>query len=385
MACPGSVRLIEQVPEHLLRGPSPESEEGTVAHAAAEKILHCAGEKVNLQQLRKALGGEDVYVPDLRRRERVSDDMLLSLAPYINYCWALVQAGGPTSTEVLIDMDAISLPGTTLYGTADFVAYDPSRKQLVVVDLKYGRGVLVPVADNPQVKYYALGALLHAQNLKVESVRVCIVQPRLPDENGDTIREQVYSIEDLIAFGVEVTQAAARTLDPAAPLVPGPKQCRWCPAAPICPALRDAAASEAAVEFAKAELVGEPRAPVPVSELTEALEKIPLIEHWIAATRRMAYAVLQTGGEVPGWKLVQKRAVRRVKDEAAVAEWAAARGFHDDEVYDRKLRSVAQLERLIGEDLPATFITRESSGVALASEHDPRPAVQVAEAEFEAE
>src|SRR3989304_1309551 len=65
-------------------------------------------------------------------------------------------------------------------GTADHVRYRPATRRVRVTDFKYGADVYVEVEDNVQLKKYALGVLLvlQAQNLMVEKVEMCVVQPR---------------------------------------------------------------------------------------------------------------------------------------------------------------------------------------------------------------
>ena len=54
---------------------------------------------------------------------------------------------------------------------------------------------------------------------------------------------------------------------------------------------------------------------VNIDRLTEALASIELLEGWIKDAKDMAAELLAAGVEVPGWKLVPKRATRQWADE----------------------------------------------------------------------
>lgn len=92
-------------------------------------------------------------------------------------------------------------------GTADAVI--PSVDELIIVDLKYGRGVKVDAKDNEQLQLYALAAL-EAFDFAgpFQRVRLVIVQPRLGH-----LDEWVYSVAELHAFKQTVAPRAQRCMD----------------------------------------------------------------------------------------------------------------------------------------------------------------------------
>lgn len=64
-----------------------------------------------------------------------------------------------------------------MFGTGDCLII--ANKTLYIIDLKYGRGVLVDAEDNPQMMLYALGALNIFDALyDIEEVEMTIFQPR---------------------------------------------------------------------------------------------------------------------------------------------------------------------------------------------------------------
>src|SRR3546814_16725691 len=83
----------------------------------------------------------------------------------------------------------------------------------------------------------------------VNTVERVIVQPRAPHRDGPVRRWETTGME-LLDWAVELVDAAKRTARPDAPLNPG-EWCKFCPAAPTCPALRQKALDVAKAEFAE--------------------------------------------------------------------------------------------------------------------------------------
>lgn len=114
-----------------------------------------------------------------------------------------------------------------------------------------------------------------------------------------------------------------------------------------------------------------------VQQLAEIMPKLDLVEDWIGAVRTYAQQLLEQGQEVPGYKLVEKRANRTWIDEAAATKMLAE---HGDAIYaPRELKSPAQMEKTLGKRVFSTYeptlVVKRSSGVTMAPAHDPRPAV----------
>ena len=92
----------------------------------------------------------------------------------------------------------------------------------------------------------------------------------------------------------------------------------------------------------------------------------------------MVELALEQGIEVPGCKLVAKRATRKWKS-AEDASIALSEYLTEDELYSRDLVSPAQAEKLLKTlkiTLPEELVEKVSSGHTLALEDDPRPPVQ---------
>lgn len=205
--CPGSVALTKDLPPKS----NEHAEAGTLAHHFSEKILRneMTWEEAALIYDEEMVNAVKVYVDFVRKIESQST-------------WSKVEHG--------FDMSHLH-PG--LFGTCDFVAYDEHFKGLTVVDFKYGKGHFVEVENNPQLLYYALGALLTIP-MRIEKILLYVVQPRCP-RRGNVIHGWVTDlVPNGIEFMMELVHNAKRTELPNAPLKEG-SWCFFCPAVGFCP------------------------------------------------------------------------------------------------------------------------------------------------------
>jgi hypothetical protein len=338
-ACPGSVRLckgIESVETEYAK-------QGRQAHEKAAHWLRTGHEPM--------LG-----FPSEEMREAVKE--------YVEYVKGLaLDARYVFLVEQPFDLSKIH---EGAFGTADAVVYEPDTQVLNVIDFKYGEGIFVPIENNLQAHYYALGALVNF-NFVVERVRETIVQPRISCAAG-TVRSLEYDLVDYHGFMQDLRTAIAKTGDPAAPLVPG-DWCRFCPAAPTCPALLATAQAVAKTEFK----TGVSYDPV---KLKEALDKRPIVQAWLKALDEFAYAEAEAGRTPLGYKLVDKRATRKWLREADVI--AAFQDLFGQKIYEEPtLRSPAQMEKVIGKDAIKPYVISESSGRVLVPESDKREAAKI--------
>lgn len=111
-------------------------------------------------------------------------------------------------------------------------------------------------------------------------------------------------------------------------------------------------------------------------EIAEVLENADVIETWLTAVRGLAFSAISDGRDIPGWKLVPKRAIRKWKDERIVKQRLASEGL--DGFLTEDLITPAQAEKLakkqgIQLDL-FDLIEAESSGLRLAREPNSRDA-----------
>jgi hypothetical protein len=306
----------------------------------------------------------------------VTEEMADAVSVYVDYCRAISNHTGYVAVEEKFNLGSLN-PPAPMYGTGDYVSFKFMSGVLEIVDLKFGRGVVVEVQDNPQLAYYALGAVLAMEQKYpkhvIRTVRMTIVQPRIEHTDG-LVRTAVMNRIELLDFTAELMEAARATVEPDAPRQCG-SWCRWCRASAICPEKMAESLAVAQMEFDAPMSPPDPTTLSP-EELEWILERIPDLEDWARSVRQHATEVLEHGGEVPGFKLVAKRAYRRWSSTGELMEWAEGIGLGFDDLHENKLKSPAQLEKLVGKKkIPEELVKKESSGVTLVPEHDKRPAV----------
>lgn len=358
MLCPGSV------PYNTDREgtSSAAAAEGTAAHKLAELTLLNDTDPV-------------VYEGESFDGVEFTSDMVREVRKYTEFVRDLVAStGGELHVEVGLPIGHLTGEDDAA-GTSDVVIITP--RELIVVDLKYGRGVEVFADDNRQLKIYGLGALrrfgfTEAQGVK--EVRLVIAQPRLNNWSEWTI-----SVEDLERFAIEVGEAAGASTDVR---VPGEKQCRWCAGKADCPELREYTLTAlGAISFDDVSKVTVASvSTLSAEELGLIASKLDLIDSWAKAVWGKLGLALETQ-DVPGWKLVAgKQGNRAWADEAEAEAKLKSMKLKQDEMYARSLISPTQAEKVLA-DSPkrwakiAPLIARRDGKPSIAKEGDKRPAL----------
>ena len=119
--------------------------------------------------------------------------MAVATQVYISTCRQLVDASDQHWIEHQFDL-ALLDPPTPMFGTCDFCPYSEKRRELHIVDFKYGAGVWVNAKSNSQLKYYAVGAVLMI-NKPIARISMTVVQPRFA--KGDPVRSTTISVVEL--------------------------------------------------------------------------------------------------------------------------------------------------------------------------------------------
>jgi hypothetical protein len=257
------------------------------------------------------------------------------------------------------------------FGTTDLIG--TAKDRTVVYDFKLGRGVAVSAEDNPQMKYYALAAM-HSEGTQHffapdKPVEVFIAQPRVGD--GEPFSRWMTTVKQLEAFGVELRHAVETAMQPDAPLKMGP-YCKFCSAKSGCPLYQNLARASQELERDQME-----------AHLEEWLPQADMLIELGNFIKTLAHDQMEKGANIPGWKLVNKRATRNWADEERTVKYFAKIGLPAADRYVKRLVSPAQAEKLLKanklpDTLPDHLVEKVSSGTTLAPESDKRPAVPIA-------
>ena len=342
--CPASVKLVQQMP------PQPESEHaarGTLLHNVIAELLEfdkkpeqCIGATYKSQTLTQELIDEKI-IPALEALDEIDPDKTMEYM-----------------VETRVGFGDF-LPN--VFGSTDLLGR--KGKRAVVLDWKFGDGVLVDAEDNPQLLFYAAAAMRTPACQwvfeGVEEIECIIVQP-------PAIRRWVTTPARIKEFEQELLYAVRLSSWPEPPMQEG-DHCRWCAAKPICP--RMTGAVERALKGKLAEM--------PAEQIAARLQQAEMLEDYIKELRALAFQMLENDNTVPGYKLVAKRGTRQWVEKAKIEAWVDVNGIED--AYEPvTIKSPAQLEKVLKKakiEFPADMVVSVSSGDTLAADSDPRPAV----------
>lgn len=388
MACPGSVALEANEPDES----NDYSDEGTAAHHLGAVCL--LGDRNAAEFIGRRIAvceGKAYWNPDQPGEASnifdVDDTMAGHVQAYVDKVREYYLPGVMASIEHRMPIDHITGEEGAC-GTADAVIVSSPRKELTIVDLKYGMRE-VDVVRNKQLMIYALAALRAYEAVcDFETVRMVIAQPRLGH-----YPEWSCSVEELREFGREVTEASNHAVavflespgNIEQHLTPGPHcQKNYCKARATCPALLGYIEEKLNMDFE--DISGQIPVPDAPDSLGRKMAAIPLIEDWCKAVRAKVEAKLFAGESVPGYKLVQGKKGNRKWGNEREAEMVM-KGFKlkVEEMYDLKLISPTAAEKLakaavIGpRQWPklSAYVTQTDGAPSVAPESDKRPALVI--------
>jgi len=360
--CPGSLALSLSLP-HTARVEREAAAWGTCCHQIGEACLRSARQYLNAHDFvgEPQICGRFTFIVD--------DEMANCAQIYVDYCRDLIDRGAQYWIEENLSLAKLNPPFDS-GGTGDFIAYMAGEKLLEIVDLKGGKGVVVDAAGNAQTRSYALCAMLAHPGLGAERIRTTIVQPRADHKDG-VIRSETFHVIDLMEWAGELLkgmQLSAEALDAFAAagdntvkldawrdqyLKPG--HCQFCPAEGVCPALRNDAKSVIDKWFDENPDTGELTPNNSVLDtspetLAADLDMMDTLQNWMNARRAYAQQLVEGGGSIPGYQLVDKRGTRKwVSDNDADMAFEIGKAVNIDisRLYSRKLLSPAQVEKLV--------------------------------------
>ena len=368
LSASASKMWLECTPSAVLNAEVPDKEtayskEGTEAHALAEKKLNSWIKSGRKNKFKAPNGEMDEYTNNYRdyvievfntEKAKTSDAQLL--------------------IEQRLDFSEWVPDG---FGTGDAIIIGDDTCH--VIDLKYGAGVLVQAEGNTQARLYAAGAystygLLYDFN----KIVVHIYQPRM-----DNISTCTYTVDEL-------KQWLESTVMPAAQLAikgegtqnPG-EWCQFCKIKGNCKArmtntlwsLINAGFNSDAKEMT-------------TEDIETALPFLDGITKWVKDLEAYALDQALQGTRYKGYKLVEGRSIRKVKDEPGLIEALHKMGYQDDVIMTKpKLESISTIERAIGKKMFAgismPYIEKPKGKPTLVPVSDKRPEYRNEEKEMD--
>lgn len=363
--CPGSVHLSEFFPSTS----SIYADEGTIAHLYLEKSV-----KDDPQGRQAAIDKAAAFYkehPEMGDSANSVRDNIDAMMAWILSEYQKEKEADPAVevySEQQVDLTAYIPDG---FGTTDVTI---ARTGFIhIIDLKYGKGVPVHAEGNTQLRLYALGMLEMLDMIyDIRQIRMTIYQPRLSNISTDEI-----SASDLREWGSEVIRPAARlALSEDAPFSAG-SWCQFCPARKTC---RCRADHMMALENYRIKTT------LTDGEIGHILGEIDDLTKWAEDLKAAALTKIQEGGDIPGWKVVEGRSVRRFSaDEATIVSASEKAGFAKALLYETKMLSLSQIEKLMGKSTFATalgeYVEKPQGKPTLAPISDKRPSITGASAQ----
>ena len=345
MACPGSVKLVQQMPE---KPSSKYADEGTLLHNVIAEIL--TTDRTPESYLGTVYEGITLTQDLIDDKLRPALDALNEIDPNKEMEYAV---------EQIVGFDT-ALPG--VFGSADLIGRLGNRA--IILDWKFGSGVAVDVEENAQAMFYAAAAMRTPATMwafqGATEIECIIVQP-------PSVKRWVTYPSRIASFERELVLAVRGAMLPDAPLASG-DHCRWCAAKPTCPLMTGAVERALKIKLHA----------IDAGRIGEYLKMAELLEAWISGVNELAYQMLDEGLSVPGYKLVPKRATRKWIDDEVALQALERLGLTTEELVETTVVSPAKAEKLLKKQklsLPTTLVIAISTGNTLATEDDPRPAV----------
>ena len=351
MNCPASVKLAQRAPQD--RG----SEYAQVGTALHEVMEHLIAERLMAPQ--EALG--KTYA-DIRITQELLNDKVLPAWDALNEIFDQYDV-----VEYMEESKVYFYDNSDIFGTTDVLAKTADGR-ILVLDFKFGDGVIVSPEDNEQLLFYA-AAGMHTPDLMdffegATALTLGIIQPTPRSENTYSLHDYD-NIDMLVPFKQAIFDAVKTAARPDAEVKSG-DWCRFCPALPFCPVKTGAAR---AAKLIKAD---------DVEQLAESLRLAEELEPWIKSVRALAHEQMEQGVKVDGWKLVDKRASRSWADEDAILDrLRKMKRIKLEEVTTVKLCTPPQLEKVcksksIDFSEFDKYIVKESTGTTIAHVSDKR-------------
>ncbi len=370
MLCSGAVAMIESLPPgERESGDTIHSRRGTCAHSVGELCLTAYTNSNNSTTV------PDNYLSMEIEGVIVDDAIVAGVTEYVNFCKPIIDSckkTGFVAIEERGDPSAwlsesqntyglfLDVMPNELGGTGDLVA-GQMWGTLHVVDYKNGVGMVEHI-DCPQLLDYVWFALSkYDPEYEFDKVALTIVQPNAFHEQGScrTWELKPQEVYDWAANkrlpGIESSLIASELLKGGTQarlqfekyLNPGDEQCKWCPAKTRCSARNNSITENTGI------VTTEDNVLLPKLHLLTEQQELAILNNadniikLVKAVKTRRHDMAEQGKVTTGWKLVQKRADRRIGKGMTdnLIHTLKRVGLQATDIYEPiKLKSPAQIE-----------------------------------------
>lgn len=393
--CPVSGHL-EQILSFTECPPSFSAQEGTTTHTLASLWLEDFAKGVSFRIIT-----DDIYTPEMRRhalgyvkyiKNKVED---LMVYPYFM----------GVEQKVVLDEEK------DIWGTCDFIFIYQQKYiwKAIIVDFKYGMGVVVDTKENMQLITYALAALSQykkEQLIEIEEVEICIYQPRV-DFKAESVH---YSKEILLGKYLPKIMEAVNKIEeykniemPKSEVQKYQKAGDWCQFCPI----KQNGLCKKQMEHSISEFMPKineilDKMPKDEKELKDAEKTTGLlskediaylvlnkgkIEKMLDSVYSGAKELLLKGVEIPSLKLIEGTVARSfIDNEEYVSQELMKLGILEPFKITKKLLGITEIEKLVGKGkIDHLLMTDESKKIfKIADETSKKPSAVLRNKDSEA-
>ncbi len=363
MKCPGSVQLGHGIKDKE----SEYAELGTAAHSLAELCL-TQKEDAWIYIGMTINNSEDVYVDD---GIYIDKDMADAVQVYLNAVRSAHSDRHQGNSWVEREFYCPTIH-TYFWGKADFVFYDEASSALHVWDYKHGAGIVVDATENAQLMYYGCG-ILEDLDLwdEVDQVVLHIAQPRGFHWDGP-VRSWTINTETLAGW-LSMTLIPAMNRALTSTETESGEHCRFCPArGRACPQIiSDYEELEAMLKLSEKKSAKK----LTSKQIGRFKDLFDVAKIANKSHTETAFAIMDAGKEVPGWKLGRARANRAWKN---FAEKELKKKFGKKAYTEPELKSPSKIEELPeGKKYTSRYAFKPDKGMTVLKASDPRPATNV--------
>ena len=359
--CTAAPDFIQENQDRIPREDSTEfSREGTEAHGYAAGLLE--GNLIDMpEEFREPIGAYVEFANRIRKEE----------------------------DTVFIEKKVPLFYSPSDYGTVDYMLISDERAY--VLDLKYGKGIIVEAKDNKQLAIYALSALEHLQGSGLYDfsddflIIMAIYQPRTYEDNP--LKLWVITLEELRLFGEGISTAAIEIEMGDTKFSPSESNCRFCKAKHICKERADFYSKPVEGVFFEDISDGVKTDTLTDDQIVWLIDNKKGVEKFLADVWSGALALAEQGNPVKGTKLVMGRPGNRAWTDEEAAGKLLAKHISAGDRFVRKLISVAVAEKLLkprSTELTTRFqnrflelVTQPPGKPILTLESDKRDSIEV--------
>lgn len=357
-------RWLECTPSAQLEADRPDkageaADEGTLAHKLADVMI-----EYELKRITKAAYLSKIKA--IKKNKHYNDAMWEYCENYKTYVMEVfAEAQARCADAVIVTEQSVDLTRWIPegFGTRDIMII--AAPIIDVIDLKYGKGVLVDAEENKQMMLYSVGSLDEYEAVfDIDVVRMTIYQPRI--DNYSTWEISAVALREW-ADG-ELTVKAQLAWAGEGDFKPG-KHCQFCKIKTTCRANADYHMELAQLEFA-------PSAELSLEELVDIFKRAPMFKNWINAVEADMLQRALKEEKFPGLKLVAGKSNRVITDKEKVKELLSRGHKADDYLSPRELLALGKLEKNIGKvefnNIAGDYVMKPDGKPALVDESDKR-------------